>query len=127
MTLKRLLAIVGLIVTIAALTSAVLVLHWERTPSPLKNLPKLLATFQRYSKDHAKDVHSLKDSISLQDLVAGGYLSAEDIRDYNGMDIVFYPNGNESSPQSILLSVRMPDGHQLAAMADGSIQELPKK
>ena len=42
------------------------------------------------------------------------------------MDVTIYPMTSEAYPQSILIRVRMSDGVQIVAMADGSIQQLPK-
>jgi len=68
----------------------------------------------------------LPSSITLQDLAAGGYISAKYVRDFGGMDVVFYPTTNNSDPQAILVRLTKPDGVQIGVLADGSIQRLPK-
>jgi hypothetical protein len=68
----------------------------------------------------------MPSSVSIRDLVGSGYISAEEVRDFDGMDVTIYPMTSEAYPQSILIRVRMSDGVQIVAMADGSIQQLPK-
>jgi len=43
------------------------------------------------------------------------------------MDVTISLDAGDAYPQSILIHVRMPDGTEIAAMADGSVQQLPKR
>jgi hypothetical protein len=64
-------------------------------------------------------------SVTLRDLVSGGYLSAADVRFLNGAEVTFYPTATNASPEVTSIRVRMPDGAQIVAFADGSVGQLP--
>jgi hypothetical protein len=69
---------------------------------------------------------SLPASVSLRELVSGGYITTNDVRAFDGMEVTVSLTASDTDPHSILIRVRMPDGSQIAAMADGSVQQLPK-
>ena len=77
-------------------------------------------------RDHVSRGQPLPASVTLRDLVGGGYISDDEVRSLEGADVTFYPTAGDCNPQVILVRVRMPDGVQIAAMADGSIQQLPR-
>jgi hypothetical protein len=125
MKIRRLIAIAGLLVVVAVLASVVLIFHWQHLKT-FKNLPKIVLAAQSYSRDKVAHGQPLSASVSLRDLVASRYVSTEDVREFDGMVVTVYPRTNDTDPQAILIRVRMPDGTQIAAMGDGSIQQLPR-
>jgi hypothetical protein len=126
MKIRRLIFIASLLVAAAIVVCVVLVFHWQHSKRVFKNLPNLVIAAQSYSRDHVSRGQPLPSSVSLRDLVGSGYVSAEDVRAFDGMDVTIYPMVGDAYPQSILVRVRMPDGVEIAAMADGSVQQLPK-
>lgn len=128
MKIRRLILIASLLVAVAALTSWSLVVHWQHSDQTFKILPKLAAAEQRYIREHVSRGQPLPASVTLQDLVSGGYVSADEVRSLDGSDVTFYPQAisSNSQPQDIVVRVRMPDGVQIAQMVDGSIQQLPR-
>jgi hypothetical protein len=125
MKTRRLIVIAGLLVAVAVFVSVALISHWQHWQT-FKNLPKVILAAQTYSQDQVAHGQPLPASVSLRDLVASRYVSAEDVRAFDGMDVTVYPMTNDTDPNSILIRVRMPDGTQIAAMGDGSIQQLPR-
>jgi Flp pilus assembly protein CpaB len=125
MKIRRLILIASLLVAVAALASWLIVSHWERSDQTFKILPKLAAAKQSYVRDHASRGQPLPASVTLQDLVSGGYVSTDEVRSLAGADVTFYPAVTDATPQAILVRVRMPDGIQIAALADGSVMQLP--
>ena len=126
MKIRRVIVIASLLAAVAALTSWLLVAHWQHSEQMFKILPKLAVAEQCYVRNHVSQGQPLPAFVTLQDLVSGGYISADDIRSLKGSDITFYPQANgDSEPQAILIRVRMPDGRQIAAFADGSVAQLP--
>jgi Flp pilus assembly protein CpaB len=125
MKIRRLIVIAGLLVAVAVFISVALISHWQHSQT-FKYLPKVVLAAQTYSQDRIAHGQTLPASVSLRDLVASKYVSAEDVREFDGMDVTVYPTTNDADPQSILVRVRMPDGTQIAAMGDGSIQALPR-
>lgn len=125
MKIRRLIAIAGLLVVVAVLASVALISHWQHSKT-FKNLPKIVLAAQSYSRDKVAHGQPLPAYVSLRDLVASRYVSTEDVREFGGMDVTVYPRTNDTDPQAILIRVRMPDGTQIVAMGDGSIQQLAR-
>ena len=126
MKIRRLIVIVGLLMAVAALVSVALVFHWQHCQT-FKNLPKIVLAAQTFSRDKVAHGEPLPASVSIRDLLASKYISTEDLREFDGMDVTVYPTTNVTDlPHFILIRVRMPDGTQIVAMGDGSIQSLPK-
>jgi 4-amino-4-deoxy-L-arabinose transferase-like glycosyltransferase len=125
MKIRRLVLIVGLLIAVAAFASWLLISRWEHSQS-FKSLPKLVAAMQTYSHDQVSHGRPLPSSVTLQDLLGGGYISAAEVRDLGGGDVTFYPTVSESGPQAILVRVRMPDGSQTVALSDGSVQSVSR-
>jgi hypothetical protein len=106
----------------------VLLMHRQQTQpaqaqSLLKDVTGLTLAAQSYSRDHVSRGQPLPSSISLQDLVNSGYISAADIRAFDGMIVTIYPIDVDTYPQSVLIRMQLSDGRQITAMADGSIQQ----
>jgi hypothetical protein len=126
MKIRRLILIVSLPVAVAALASWLVISYWERSDVTYNILPKLGVAEQRYLSDHASRGQPLPTSVTLQDLVSGGYISTNEVRSLAGADVTFYPTATEATPQAILVRVRMPDGSQTVALADGSVQSVSR-
>ena len=125
MKIRRIILIAGLLVAISAIASWLLVSRWQHSPS-FQSLPKLAAAMRSYSHDQVSHGRPLPSSVTVQDLVSGGYISAGEVRDLGGADVTFYPSASESDPQAVLVRVRMLDGSQTVALADGSIQSVSR-
>ncbi len=83
------------------------------------------ATFAgAFSRDLTARGQPLPPTVSLRELVSGGYIAAADLRAFDGMDVTISLTADEARPQEILIRVRMPDGSVTALLADGSIQGL---
>ena len=68
----------------------------------------------------------MPDTVSLRELVSGGYISAADVHAFDGMDVTISLKTDEADPQAILMRARSPDGSVTVLMADGSVQGLPR-
>lgn len=91
----------------------------------LREPGKLLAAARSYARDASRQGTRLPSEVALSELVATGYLSAEDIAAFAGMEGAISLHANEEQPQSILFWVRGRDGVTIALLGDGSIQQLP--
>jgi hypothetical protein len=103
---------------------AVATLYWTHHETPFQNLPQLIAGLQAFARDHSGRGQTLPPEISLQDLIRGGYLSAEDVRAFEGMDVVFNTQADASHPQSIVARAHTQDGHYICVLGDGSVQQF---
>jgi hypothetical protein len=126
MKIRRLIIIAGSLVVAAIVICVALVSYWQRSQPAFKDAPKLVAAAQAFSRDQAARGQPVPASVSLHELTSGGYIATNDVRAFDGMDVTV-SLASETYPQSILIHVRMPDGTEIAAMADGSVQPLPKK
>ena len=127
MKIRRLILIAALLMVVAALVSWLLVVHWEHSEQMFKILPKLAAAEQHYLRDLLSRGQPLPDTVTLRDLVSAGYISTDDVRSLDSADVTFYPTVTGANPGEILVRVRMSDGIETDAMADGSVQQAPYK
>jgi hypothetical protein len=109
MKIRRLIVIFGFLIAVAALVSVSLVSHWQRSQT-FKGLPMLAAAEQSYLRDHVSRGQPLPASVTLRDLVSSGYISTNDVRAFDGMEVIFYPTASNNDPQAILVRVRISDG-----------------
>jgi Flp pilus assembly protein CpaB len=109
MKIHRLILVASLLIAVAAFASWLLVSRWDHSQS-FKSLPKLVAAMQTYSHDQVSHGRPLPSSVTLQDLLGGGYISAAEVRDLGGADVTFYPTVNDSDPEAVVVRVRMADG-----------------
>ena len=123
---RRLILIAGALVAIASLATWFFISYWQHSEKTFNILPELAAAEERYLHDHAFPGQPLPASVTLQDLLGGGYISAGDVRSLDGADVTFYPAATNLTPQSVVVRVRLSDGSQIVALADGSVQQLPR-
>jgi hypothetical protein len=127
MKIRRLLVIafagIALVVILFLAVSA----YWQRKQTPFQNAPKLASALQAFSRDQEAAGRRLPPEISLQDLLRGGYLTTNDVRAFEGVEVTLSTQADESHPQMILARARMPDGQLICLLADGSIQGMSRE
>ena len=111
---------------ILAALSYVLESHWQQKQPVFQDAPKLVAALQAFSRD--RFIHGLKmpPSVSLNDLVVGGYLSTNEIRAFEGIEVTISTEAKGTNSGNILIHARLPDGSVVALLGDGSVQQLQK-
>lgn len=124
MNVRRLLIIsstgVALVVFLTLAGSA----YWQHTQPPFRNAPKLISALQAFSRDQTASGRTLPLEVPLQDLVRGGYLTSNDVRAFEGMEVIFRTDSDETHPQMILARARTKDGQCICLLADGSVQQF---
>jgi hypothetical protein len=115
-----------LIVAAVLLMSAALYFYWQHTRMRVNSSVRLAMAVESYSRDYVSRGQRLPSSVTFQDLVNGGYISAREVRAFNGMKVTMYPTVS-TDPRTVLVRVRMPDGAQYVTMVDGSIQPESRK
>ena len=85
---------------------------------------KFMLALQRYCAEKRAAGVQLPSEISVRELVAHGYLSKEDVRGFEKMEVVISLDADETKPQQILVRARLPDGTVQTLMGDGSVQQL---
>jgi hypothetical protein len=114
---------VAVVVALMLVASA----YWQRRQTPFQNLPGLITALQAFVRDQTRAGQRLPTEIPLSDLVRGGYLTTNDVRAFEGMDVAFSTQVDDRQPQAILVRARMPDGQFICALADGSVQQFSRE
>jgi hypothetical protein len=127
MRIRRLLVIAFAGIVFVVVLVLVVSAYWERKQTPFQNAPKLISALQAFSRDQAAAGRRLPPEVSVDDLLRGGYLTTNDLRAFEGMEVTFSTQADESHPQMILARARMPDGQFICALADGSVQGVSRE
>jgi hypothetical protein len=109
---------------LALLTVILVFLETRPRPSPLINGERLANAMARYTEDLHSRGEALPRTITLDMLVRQGYLSVEDTKPLQGVELVFHTDAVDTNPQMLLVEARMPDGQMQAVLADGSVQQF---
>jgi hypothetical protein len=85
---------------------------------------KITSAINAYSSKMKSENQSLPPTISLQELIAKGFLKHEDVAAFDGWNVTVSLTADDSDPQSILMTAQSSDGHKIIVVADGSIQSV---
>jgi hypothetical protein len=121
---KPIIAIIAtLSVTGVALLGALLypVLH---PPALAFNGARLFEAVRQYRVDLLARDGTLPATVSLRELTNQGYLHAREVAAFAGLETTIALLADESRPHEVLMSARFPDGAELVALADGSVQTV---
>jgi len=113
-------------VAVLAVISFLLQSYWNRQQPVFQDAPKLVAALQAFSRDRFLHGNQLPSTVTLKDLVAGGYLSGSDVSAFEGIEVTFSNANTNQDPKMVMIHARLPDGSVLAVLADGSVQQLRK-
>jgi len=123
--MKRTLTVMA-VVAVVLIAASVTYFTFTRPAPGRVNAPKILAAAQTYAHDLRAHGQAVPATVALQDLLARGLLSPADVSGFGGMEVTVSLTANDRNPQDILIRVRMQDGGQIVALADGSVQEVPR-
>jgi hypothetical protein len=121
---RRIVAIIAAVVVM--LNIAVILVSLSPKPSPAVNGGQLAKALAQYVRDRHSHGDPVPKSVKLETLRRLGYLEANDVTCFEGADVIFYADADDSNPQSPLVEARMPDGQVLAVLADGSVQQFSR-
>jgi hypothetical protein len=88
--------------------------HFKLRGVSVADSPKLLAAVQAFSRDQMAQGRPTPESVTLVELVAGGYIATRDIRAFEGMDVTISLTADGSRPQQIMIRVKRPGLTQAA-------------
>ncbi|SRR6266542_544541 len=126
MRTRRLIALAGLLAVVSIAAFVLLPAYWQLRQPVLQDPSKLILAVQKFSQDQKAHARTLPATVSLRELVGSGYLTPEDVRAFDGMEVTISLTADETRPQDILIRARLPDGTVLAGMADGSASQIRK-
>jgi hypothetical protein len=98
----------------------------QKIASALRSLPRdqFISAVQKFARDHHANGAVFPGSITLSDLLSGGYLRTQDVAGLERRDVSILLPIDETKPQELWLLVRAGDGSMIALLGDGSVQKL---
>ena len=126
MNTRRLTVIAGSLVAVAIVAFLAIAAYWQGRQPVLQNASRLVAGLQAFSRDQAAHGRALPASVTLRELVKGGYIAAADVRAFGNTEVTISLIVDETRPQDILIRARLPDGRVIAMFGDGSSQQLAR-
>lgn len=121
--MKRNLVIVGACLAAIVLLGAVLDAVLKPDTRPV-NLAKVLAASERYRAELEAAGRPVPETVSLGALLERGWLRTEDLPGFAGLEVEVALRPDPARPQDVLMRARFPDGDELVALADGSVQRV---
>jgi hypothetical protein len=121
--MKSNLVIVGGCLAAVVLLGTVLDIGIKPDSRPV-NLAKVLAASERYRAELETAGRPVPAMVSVAVLLDRGWLRAEDIPGFAGLDVEIALQPDQTRPQDLLMRARFPDGDELVALADGSVQRV---
>ncbi|HZR18413.1 MAG TPA: hypothetical protein VFE51_14060 [Verrucomicrobiae bacterium] len=89
-------------------------------PTPLINGERLANAVARYTKDLHGRGEALPRTVTLDTLVGQGYLSAEDTKPLQGVELVFHTDGRMNRNENSIKAVRILEPGDLATAPGAS-------
>lgn len=121
--MNRNLVIVGGCLAAIVLLGTVLDIVLKPDTRPV-NLARVLTASERYRAELEAAGRPAPDTVSLGVLLERGWLRAEDIPGFAGLEVEVALQPDPARPQDVLMRARFPDGDELVALADGSVQRV---
>jgi hypothetical protein len=86
------------------------------------NTAKIMNAANAYAQGLKTQGKTVPATVNLKDLIAQGLLAPNDVSGFAGMDVTV-SLVIDRSHQDVLLRARLPDGQEIVAMTDGSVQQ----
>jgi hypothetical protein len=133
MTAKR--SAIFTVLGLLAIAAVILCIYSSRPPvAPLSTWAALQAVsrsriataVQAFGRDRKLHDVDPTNSVSLRELLSGGYVQASDVRGLEGKDVRVSLAPERATALMVWISVREPDGSELGVLGDGSMALAPK-
>jgi hypothetical protein len=126
MNKKRILSGTAILATAIVSGSIVYFAFFIRNSGNVNGL-RIVAAAKEYTASLEAKGLPIPKSVSLQELISRQLLSESDVSGFAGMAVTvnLAASEGETRPQDVLIRARLSDGHEIAALADGSVQQLP--
>lgn len=90
------------------------------------NLQNFMSALADLAHEQMNSDHQMPCEVPLSTLLERGYLTADDVGPFKGMDFRFLTQIDMSKPCEILVYVHIPEDHFICAMKDGSVQQMTR-
>lgn len=118
---------VAVIVILLFVFAGVMFLPWPRGERQrVVDGERIAKAMAQYARDVSARGERLRPSVTLDELVRGGYLTEEDAKPLTEgfAKVIFYTDATGTNPQSLLVEAQMTNGDVQAVLADGSVQQF---
>jgi len=119
--MKRYLILGGVIVFVLLAGSVIYLGSGSRSSGRVDSL-KLLGAARSYANELKAQHLPVPETVSLRELIARKLVADADVSGFAGMEVTVSLTADERHPQEVLIRARAADGHELVALADGSVQ-----
>ena len=123
--MKRTLIVMAVLTLMVVAGSAVYFASLSRHPGHV-NAAKLLTAAKTYADGLKGQGLPVPTLVSMKELISRGLLTEGDVRGFAGMEVTVSLTADGSRPQEVLVRARLPDGNEIVALADGSVQQVRK-
>ena len=124
LTVLGLLAIATLLILVLSRPPAIPPSTWSALQALSR--PRIAAAVQAFGRDRRPRGSVLTNTVSLKELLSGGYLQTADVRGLEGKDVTISLAAGDATPSTVWIAVRENDGSQIGLLGDGKIAVLPK-
>jgi hypothetical protein len=101
-----------------------LLLQSAPTSTGLVDVPKLMAAAKAYAQQLKASGAGVPPEVSLERLIAQGLLTSNDVTGFAGMNVSVTLGVDPQNLRQVLMRARLPDGTEIAALNDGSVQQM---
>jgi hypothetical protein len=118
------LAVLGVVYVISIVPNFLRRAEQNRAVQALSGLPRerINSAVEAFTRAQRAQGYSVSNTIPLRELVAGGFLRADEVAPFGEMDVTFGVGVDETHPQQILARVPLRNGAAAVRLGDGSVQ-----
>jgi hypothetical protein len=87
---------------------------------------RIASAMQAFMRDRRTTNGVVSPSISLEELVSGNYLRADEAEPFGGAHVTLFSGADDTHPQMVLAAARFSDDQVVALLSDGSVQQLTR-
>jgi hypothetical protein len=99
-----------------------LLLQSAATSPGTVDVPKVIAAAKAYGEQLRTTGAAVPAEVSLNQLIASGLLRSNDVSGFSGMKVTVALGVDAQNLQQVLMRARLPDGTEIVALNDGSVQ-----
>jgi hypothetical protein len=125
-SVQRMAIALGVAAAIIAFVGWAFFLAGSSSPGEKVNGVRIVTAAQAFTRTLRAASQPIPQSVRLEELAARGFLKAEDVAAFRGLDATVLLTSAHAGPQTILMRVHFQDGTDLLLLADGSVQTVAR-
>jgi len=121
-SLKRI-AIPVIAAGVAMLLGGILYLRTQASHPSSHDYNRVLAVARAYASELVAQGKPIPETVTLQELTALGRIGVREALAFKDLEVILRLKQGEAGPQEALMVVKFPDGPDVIALGDGSVQQ----